>query len=398
LYIIATIIIFWWVFFNKGYLEVSDRLESETVTGRYGYFKTKFTMSDFKHAVSEKELAAYNKFWAPNDYIQQGSAEHEFSIFTNFGITNVTRGNCSEDPQYDVTICKTNNDCLLGKQSPNGIQTGNCVNTTLPQDEIPPNRRLVCEVESWCPVAVWPPLKKGAVLSQTKDTVISIRNFVDFTKFGIQRRTANREELGCYYDQTNNSHCPNFRLGDVVRFSKNNNHTYEEIAAKSGAIFEIRIEWNCSFGVIFKEDVCDPEFSFWRRDDENSDPPPLWAFWQFEKLDPTTRILKYGWRIKFNIVTTGYARRFSWAYLILSLGAYLATLPAIEFIFRLLVSWLTSNENLEQENVVFCDRVTYGLNKMKILFERTFRKNNNHRKHYIDITCKRNDNDKNENL
>jgi hypothetical protein len=103
-YSMVTIIIFWWVFFNKGYLEISDRIASETVTGRYGYFETKFDRSDFKYPVSENELAAYNRFWAPNDYIRQGSAEHEFSIFTNFGITNVTRGTCSEDPQYDVAI------------------------------------------------------------------------------------------------------------------------------------------------------------------------------------------------------------------------------------------------------------------------------------------------------
>ncbi len=104
---------------------------------------------------------------------------------------------------------------------------------------------------AWCPVAIWPPLKEyeGAILSQTKDTVISIQNFIEFPDFGIKMGTADRPALDCLYHSIIDRHCPYIRLEDVAKYSNGNTRSYEEIVTKSGAIFEIRIEWNCSLGI-----------------------------------------------------------------------------------------------------------------------------------------------------
>jgi hypothetical protein len=58
--------------------------------------------------------------------------------------------------------------------------------------------------------------------------------------------TADRPALDCFYHPINDRHCPHIRLEDVAKYSNGNIQSYEEIATKSGAIFEIRIEWNCS--------------------------------------------------------------------------------------------------------------------------------------------------------
>lgn len=267
--LIVTGLITFWVVYNKNYYETSLAPESQTVMDQYGYFETNFTRENFdpEANVTSDQLVAYNRFWVPNDYIRQGSDENEFSIFTNFGITNVSKGVCPEDPQFDVVVCNPKNysqTCKLNKQSANGIQTGNCVQTALPLKHISPERRYVCEVKAWCPVAIWPPLQQyqGAILSQTKDTVLSIQNFIEFPEFGIKLSTTDRPKLDCLYHPMDNKHCPYFKLEDVIRYAHDNTKSYEEIATMSGAIIEIRIEWNCSFGLFSSISSCNPGFSF----------------------------------------------------------------------------------------------------------------------------------------
>jgi hypothetical protein len=362
--LISLVLVILWVCLNEGYVRTSDIQNSLTVTDQYGYFYTNFSRDQFDPDahVTDDQLAAYNRYWAPNDYIRQSSTETTFSILTNFGITNVTKGICPEDPQYDVVICNPKDiktSCSYGKQSPNGIQTGKCVLTTLPLKEIDSKRRYVCEVIAWCPVAIWPPLKEieGAVLAQTSDTVLSIQNFIEIPEFNLKMGTADRPTLDCLYDPVSDELCPYFKLKDIVKYSSGNTKNYEEIATKSGAIFEIRIEWNCSFGFPFSQDKCEPEFSFWRSDNENSNPPPLWAFWQFEKLTPEVRILTYGWRIKFEIITNGFVKKFSWFKLLTYLFAYGSFVAIALSLFTCLVRCCTRTKTFNEDKVLFCDLI-----------------------------------------
>lgn len=223
--------------------------------------------------------------------------------------------------------------------------------TDLPLEYIELNRSYVCDVQGWCPVAYWPPLKRseGPLLRQTKDTILSIQNFITFPEFGVQRRTSDRADLDCLYDPIKDNQCPYFKLEDIVKYSYYNNKSYEEIATYAGAIFEIRIDWNCTLSFYYK---CDPEFSFWRRDHDNSD---LLSFWEYEKLNPTQRVLTYGWRIKFQIVVTGFAKQFDLFVLLRNIFAYGSAIGLVMTIFVWFVIFYTKESNL-YDNAKLCDR------------------------------------------
>jgi hypothetical protein len=327
------------VIYKGNNYEVSSKFETQTIMDQFGYYRTNFSESDFDINVTKEEMALYNRFWAPDDYIRQVDDE-VFEIFTNFGIANTTIRTCAEDPQYDNVICnkKDNFPCKQGKQSPNGIQTGKCVDIDIPQKHISNRTRwFTCEVEGWCPVAIWPPLKSevGAVLLQTKNTSISIQNFIEFTDFGVKFKTENSAAPNCVYNQNENKHCSYFRLGDIIRFSSDNTKSFEEIATYTGGIFEIRINWKCEM-----EMECVPEFSFWRRDDENDKSPTLWSFWEFEKSDPNQRVLKYGMKIKFYVVTTGEISRKDRYKSFLQFTAYSTTFIIIMLVFGFFIKLL----------------------------------------------------------
>jgi hypothetical protein len=166
-----SIFIIIWVYLKGNYYQISTAFESQTVMDQHGYFWTKFSKDKFDIVLSETDLARYNRYWVPNDYVKQ-TDDRVFEIFTNFGISDVKISKCAEDPQYDNVICFPSNNyqCHKGRQSPNGVQTGNCVPIEIPKKHVKNETRWnVCEVEGWCPVAVWPPLKVeyGAILKQT---------------------------------------------------------------------------------------------------------------------------------------------------------------------------------------------------------------------------------------
>ncbi len=147
---------------------------------------------------------------------------------------------------------------------------------------------------------------------------MTIQNFIQFPKFGVKFETENSGAPECSYNPITSKHCPYFKLGDIVEYSYDNSKSFDEIARSTGAIFEIKIEWNCSLN-----EVCKPEFSFWRRDLDNPK-SHFWSFWSFEKLNPNQRVLTYGMKIKFYVTTVGYMKTFSLFNLATELAAYSA--------------------------------------------------------------------------
>jgi hypothetical protein len=334
--------------FSK-YKEYSSNIESQIIMDQHGYFKTNFTQDQFEVPVSHEEMEKYNKFWAPNDYVNQVD-DTVFEIFTNFGIANATLKTCAEDPQYESVICNINNNtvCRKGKQSPNGIQTGACVKMDLPEKHITNRSRwYVCEVEGWCPVAQWPPLNNSAVLLQTKNTILSIRNFIQFPDYDKKTETKHSGSPECLYDQFENKHCPYLKLGDIVKHAKSNTDSYEFIATYTGAIFEIRLDWDCKSEMI---DQCEPDFSFSRRDNQNSQ--SLWSFWKYEKLNSYQRILTYGMKIKFYVLTYGRISRNSIYNLALEIAAYSGVFTLVLILFKITLKFFEGDQNGGE--YVFC--------------------------------------------
>jgi hypothetical protein len=338
-----------WVYFKGNYYETTTTFESQTVMDQHGYFWTNFSKDKFDKNMTDRDLARYNRFWVPNDYVKQ-TDDLVFEIFTNFGISDVKISECAEDPQYDNVICNPDNNlqCQSGKQSPNGIQTGKCVPIEIPTKYIDKKRWHVCEVRGWCPVAVWPPLKHqyGAILKQTKDTFLTIQNFIQFPLFGVEFETENTGGPNCSYNPVNKRHCPYFKLGDIVKYSRGNSESFEGIAQSTGAIFEIKIEWNCSLNK-----VCKPEFSFWRRDRDNQK-PHFWSFWEFEKLSPEQRVLTYGMSIKFYVLTKGYLKRLSLFNLAAELVAYFAIFVVAMTFLKCTVKFCSAKD--DEQRFIYC--------------------------------------------
>lgn len=106
---------------EEAFYKTSSTIQSQIVMDQFGYFWTNFSKDQFDVNLSDDELALYNKFWVPNDYIRQGYDEQVFIVYMNFGVKNVSLGICPENPQYDVVICdpKNNTQCINGNLSIN---------------------------------------------------------------------------------------------------------------------------------------------------------------------------------------------------------------------------------------------------------------------------------------
>lgn len=87
----------------------------------------------------------------------------------------------------------------------------------------------------WCPVELDElPLRDGeALLAETSQFTVMIKNSINFETFNIQKRnientlTDSKYLKACHYHPTQDPYCPIFRIGDIVTFSKND---YNDIA------------------------------------------------------------------------------------------------------------------------------------------------------------------------
>jgi P2X purinoceptor 4 len=174
--------------------------------------------------------------------------------------------------------CKTNQDCpkdkinLLG----NGQMTGMCVSQSAPSSSsIPSQSTKTCEIFAWCPVELFKLPEKGkpALLENTKDFTVLVKNSIEFPTFGdsYKRRnimeSATKEYLqNCIYNNKTEPYCPTFRIGDIVTGS---GFKYEDVA-KTGGVFGLKIKWFCSFDFGASIQQCRPKYSFSRLDNPNS--------------------------------------------------------------------------------------------------------------------------------
>ena len=210
----------------------------------------------------------------------------------------------------------------------NGVRTGACVHS----DSNPDHR--VCEIHGWCPTEEDVLPMPGRNLSKTvpllhaaKDFTVLIKNQINFPKFHVQRRNiigyASGDSLKhCKYSE-NNTRCPIFVLGDILRFA---GYNFTEVAFRGG-IVGIHIRWDCNLD--FHEDYCVPTYNFTRLDDPDAPISPGYNFryTNYFVLDNKRyRTLTKAYGIKFQILVMGRAGKFSPVPLFLNLGAGLALL------------------------------------------------------------------------
>ncbi|XP_058861798.1 P2X purinoceptor 4-like isoform X2 [Acipenser ruthenus] len=257
-----------------------------------------------------------------------------FFVVTNAVVTkNQTQGNCLEGPDSG-TICRSNEDCTkeYTNQKSNGDPTGQCVEFN--------SSVKTCEVFAWCPIEGMRNASKPAVLESAENFTVFIKNNIGFINFNYTKRNIlmdmNETYLKqCMFNRKTDPYCPIFRLGNIVQEAGEN---FTEMAVKGGVI-AIQINWECDLDWLLHK--CVPEYSF-RRLDEKNDKKTLFPGFSFRfaryykqnGVEERTLFKVYG--IRFDVMVTGKAGKFSLIKLITYIGSTLAyfgmTIIVVDFL------------------------------------------------------------------
>lgn len=331
--------------YNKGYQDF-DEVTSAATTKVKGTIYTNIT--DFP---PELEHLYNHRIWDVGDYVEPAQENGAFFVMTNVEITpNQTQGACDEDPNMPDVICKSDSDCPVGEPilNGNGVRTGKCIQSTR-------NESLkVCEIYAWCPVENDElPLKGEALLKDSKEFTVLIKNNIEFPKFGFKKRnvldTTDKEFLTkCRYNPDNDTakFCPVFRLGTIVSVA---GQDYDTMAIKGGVI-QIVINWDCNLDRDWSE--CVPEYTFRRLDDPNAVLANGYNFryaHYYEVNGVMTRVLYKATGIRYFILVTGQAGKFNIIPLATNVGAGLALLALATIACDIVVLYLLQKREFYKE-------------------------------------------------
>ncbi|XP_015906759.2 P2X purinoceptor 4 [Parasteatoda tepidariorum] len=326
---IISYIIGYAIIWNKGYQDFST-IESSVTTKVKGVIYTNFSDDEFNPLVPNTNV--YRRLWDTADYVVPASENNAFFVITNVVITsNQTQGICPEDPE--ITKCTTDADCVPGGSviTGNGVFTGKCITSDVNETV------TVCEIKAWCPVERDVDIlkTKTALLPETQNFTVLIKNFVDFPKFGIRRSNIpDFKESSylkkCTYDPVENTLCPIFVLKDIVPGD------YTDLARK-GAAIAVVINWDCNFD--FEASKCYPTYSF-RRLDENSKISPGLNFRYAHYYSDSQRTLYKAYGMKFIVMAQGRGGKFNPVPLLLNVGSGLGLLAVATILCDIVVLYL----------------------------------------------------------
>lgn len=238
------------------------------------------------------------------DYVTPTQGASVFCIITKMITTeNQIQGFCPESE--DKYVCDEEKKCKAGKPGSNGILTGNCVQKN--------ETAKTCEIQGWCPAEV--DTIKTTPMPEVENFTIFIKNSIRFPTFNYTKGNflttiTERYIKTCNYDMINNTYCPIFRVGDVVRYAQQN---FTNLANKGGVI-GIKIGWMCDLDKA--DDQCNPSYSFTRLDamsQQNSVSPGYnFRFAKYYKMDNGTdyRTLIKAYAIRFDVLVNGNAGKF----------------------------------------------------------------------------------------
>ncbi|XP_061752241.1 P2X purinoceptor 7 isoform X2 [Nerophis ophidion] len=270
--------------------------------------------------------------WDVADYSGLSQDKKSFLVVTNVIVTSKQRqGRCAEPP-VSGRLCRHDNDCDTStwSQHSNGIQTGSCVKF----DAL----TRTCEVTAWCPIETKTRPPRPAVLASAENFTVLIKNNIRFPVFNFIRRNILPEMDDVYLrscQRANDSLCPIFRLGDVVRQAGQN---FSQMAVEGGVI-GIQIKWDCNLDLLTRR--CLPTYSF-RRLDENDSNKTLYPgfnfrFAKYNMVDGVEeRTLYKAFGIRFDILVFGQAGKFS----IIQLVVYIGSTLSYYALTTVLMDWL----------------------------------------------------------
>ncbi|KAG7458491.1 hypothetical protein MATL_G00220820 [Megalops atlanticus] len=204
--------------------------------------------------------------------------------------------------------CTSDNDCKKKKEKPggNGLMTGRCVtfNSSL----------KTCEITGWCPAEI--DYIETEPMMEVENFTIFIKNSIrfplfNFTKGNFLPTITPSYIKKCNFDPVNNTYCPIFRVGDVIRFAHQNFSTL----AKKGGVIGIKIGWMCDLDK--SEESCNPSYSFTRLDavseKNNVSPGYNFRYAKYYKMENGTeyRTLLKAYAIRFDVLVNGNAGKFN---------------------------------------------------------------------------------------
>ncbi|KAM4585707.1 P2X purinoceptor 3a [Fundulus diaphanus] len=269
--------------YERAYQEEDTAIKSSVITKVKGFGKLENNVMDVA------------------DYIYPPQGEGVFSIVTKIITThNQFQGICPEtDGKFK---CSRNAECTkhLNSVLANGIITGVC-NTSVGS----------CEIEGWCPAE--DDSVKIKPMAEFVNFTIYIKNSIRFPLYDVTRGNfpSTIDPKKCIHDRISNSLCPVFRVGDILNEITQN---VTDLAEKGGEI-GVNIEWRCNLdqGV----DLCLPKYSFIKLDTpfEKSNISKGYNF-RFAKYYKTAdgtefRTLHKAYAVRFEVIVTGMARKFS---------------------------------------------------------------------------------------
>ncbi|XP_072252524.1 P2X purinoceptor 3a [Leuresthes tenuis] len=280
-----------WVFIHEKAYQVTDTgIESSVMTKVKGFGYQNNRVMDVA------------------DYVVPSQGSTMFCILTKIIMTeNQFQGVCPESS--DKFSCDRDENCTkwLGSNLSNGVITGKCLKSFN-------ESRGHCEIEGWCP-AENDQVKIKPMLDVENFTIF-IKNSIRFPLFNVTRGNfpstmTSAEIKKCTYHPVSAPFCPIFRVGDVLQ---DTGHNVSELAAKGGEI-GINIEWKCNLD----QDIeyCVPKYFFTKLDApfaKNSISTGYnFRFAKYFKTENGTefRTLHKAYAIRFDILVTGNAGRFS---------------------------------------------------------------------------------------
>ncbi|KAM9360252.1 P2X purinoceptor 7 [Symphorus nematophorus] len=270
--------------------------------------------------------------WDVVDYSGSSQDKNSFFVVTNVIVTkNQKQGKCPEVPVRG-SLCHNDMDCEKGawNQKSQGIQTGSCVRFDV--------LKKTCEISAWCPVETKTSPPRPALLAATENFTVLIKNNIRFPAFNFIRRNIlpgmnNAYLKSCH--RGNDSLCPIFRLGDMVREA---GEKFSEMAIEGGVI-GILIKWDCNLDRLMQH--CLPRYSF-RRLDEKESNKTLYPGLNFRYAKYNTvngvevRTLYKAFGIRFDVIVFGQAGKFSFIQLIIYIGSTLSYYA----LTTILIDWL----------------------------------------------------------
>uniref|UniRef100_A0A3Q4M9W3 P2X purinoceptor n=1 Tax=Neolamprologus brichardi TaxID=32507 RepID=A0A3Q4M9W3_NEOBR len=244
-----------------------------------------------------------NKVMDVADYVTPTQGASVFCIITKLITTeNQVQGYCPESERKNVLLWTL----YLYFLFYSGIATGRCV---------PFNAMIkTCEIKGWCPAEIDD--IKTTPMMEIENFTIFIKNSIRFPTFNYTKgnflpNITQKYISGCNFDMVNNTYCPIFRVGDVVRYARQN---FTNLA-ENGGVIGIKIGWMCDLDK--SDDHCNPSYSFTRLDamSQNNTVSPGYnfRFAKYFKMENGTdyRTLVKAYAIRFDVLVNGNAGKFN---------------------------------------------------------------------------------------